>query len=60
MVSGYSFHTYYQERMLDLLVMNETELTEDFKLLTTVSDLSRFARMIEQQGTFDYIKKTTI
>lgn len=56
MVSGYSFHTYYQERMLDLLVMNETELTEDFKLLTTVSDLSRFARMIEQQGTFDYIK----
>lgn len=56
MVSGYSFHRYYQERMLDLLLMTDTELTEDYKILTTVSDLSRFATMIEQDGTFDYIK----
>lgn len=55
-VSGYSFHTYYQERLLDLLLMSNTDLTKEYKLLTTIPDLSHFATMVAQDGTFDFIK----
>ena len=55
-VTGYSFHSFYQDRILDLLLMQETELTENYQLLTTVSDLSRYATMIEQDGSYDFIK----
>ncbi len=56
MVSGDSFHTYYQEMILDPMLMEQTELTEDYHLWTTMADLSRYATMIEQDGTYDYLK----
>ncbi len=56
MVSGYSFHQYYQELILDPMRMEQTELTEDYQLWTTVDDLGRYATMIEQDGTYDYLK----
>lgn len=60
LVSDFSFEEFLDDFIFKPLLMANTEVIQDVKgmyhLQTTLSDLSHFGIMVEQEGTYDYLK----
>lgn len=59
-VSGNSLESFLEDFIFNPLRMTHSEIRREengeIRLLSTISDLSHFATMIQQDGTYDYLK----